>query len=147
MNKLFLRYYAWHENLIVNKQLVPFRGRCSFKHYLPSKPDKYGMKFFWISDSSTFYSLTAKPYLRKQVNVLKRGLSQLSLIYPRHLTIVKETLSRIITSRICLLQSISCKMDSLLSELKERTRHLLLQTFFNLVGVKYTHRVLAFKKI
>ena len=87
MNKLFLRYYAWHENLIVNKQLVPFRGRCSFKDYLPSKPDKYGMKFFWICDSSTFYPLTSKPHLRKQVNVLKRGLAQLSLIYPCHLTL------------------------------------------------------------
>ena len=26
----------------IDKQLVPFRGRCSFRQYLPSKPDRYG---------------------------------------------------------------------------------------------------------
>ena len=34
------------------------------------------MKFFWICDSSTFYPLTAKPYLGKEGNVSKRGLDQ-----------------------------------------------------------------------
>ena len=76
MNKLFLRYYTSHEYLTVDKQLVPFRGRCPFKHYLPSKPDKYGIKFFWICGSSTFYPLTTKPFLGKQGNVPKRGLAQ-----------------------------------------------------------------------
>ena len=76
MNKLFLSYYTSHECLTVDEQLVPIRGRCPFKHYLPSKPDKYGMKFFWICDSSTFYFLTAKPCLGKQGNAPKRGLAQ-----------------------------------------------------------------------
>ena len=76
MNKLFLRYYTSHEYLTVDEQVVPFWSRCPFKHYLPSKPDKYGIKFFWICDSSTFYPLTAKPFLGKQGNVPKRGLAQ-----------------------------------------------------------------------
>ena len=29
--------------LTVDEQLVPFRGRCSFLQYLPSKPDRYGI--------------------------------------------------------------------------------------------------------
>ena len=76
MNKLFLRYYTPHEYLTVDEQLVPFRGRCSFKQYLPSKPDKYGMKIFWICDASTFYPLKAKPYLGKEGDVPQRGLAQ-----------------------------------------------------------------------
>lgn len=42
---------------------MPFRGRCSFKQYIPSKPDKYGMKIFWICDTDNAYPLNALPYL------------------------------------------------------------------------------------
>lgn len=51
--------------LTVDEQLVPFRGRCPFKQYIPSKPDKYGMKLFWVCDSATGYPLNAIPYLGK----------------------------------------------------------------------------------
>ncbi|GBP47724.1 PiggyBac transposable element-derived protein 4 [Eumeta japonica] len=52
------KFYLPGENLTIDEQLVPFRGRVSFKQYLPSKPDKYGMKIWWICDSKTSY-----PYL------------------------------------------------------------------------------------
>ncbi|PSN49104.1 hypothetical protein C0J52_13633, partial [Blattella germanica] len=63
-----------HEQLVpfraVNKnlheQLVPFRGRCRFRQYMASKPDKYGLKIFWIADSKTFYPLKGLPYLGKE---------------------------------------------------------------------------------
>ena len=76
MNKLFLLFYTPHECLTVDKQLVPFRGRCPFKEYLPSKSDKYEMKLFWICDSRTFYPLKAEPYFGKQGNAPQRGLAQ-----------------------------------------------------------------------
>lgn len=40
------RMYSPSEWLTVDEQLVPFRGRCGFKQYIPSKPDKYGMKLY-----------------------------------------------------------------------------------------------------
>lgn len=60
------KFYLPGENLTIDEQLVPFRGRVSFKQYLPSKPDKYGMKIWWICDSKTSYPLFGIPYLGKE---------------------------------------------------------------------------------
>ena len=51
--------------ITVDEQLIPWRGRCKFLQYLPSKPDKYGLKVFWACDSENNYPLVAKPYLEK----------------------------------------------------------------------------------
>lgn len=56
------------ENLTVDEQLIPYRGRCPFKQYIPSKPDKYGMKMFWLCDAATGYPLKGIPYLGKMRN-------------------------------------------------------------------------------
>lgn len=42
-----------------------FRGRCPFKMYLPSKPNKYGIKIILICDNSTKYMFNADVYLGK----------------------------------------------------------------------------------
>ncbi len=34
-------------SLTVDEQLIPTRGRCSFRQYMPRKPVKYGLKIFW----------------------------------------------------------------------------------------------------
>ena len=60
------RYYVPGENITVDEQLVGFRGRCRFIQYMPSKPDKYGIKIFWACDSSTNYPLRGCPYLGKE---------------------------------------------------------------------------------
>ncbi|GFS10164.1 PiggyBac transposable element-derived protein 4 [Elysia marginata] len=51
--------------LTVDEQLMPWRGRCGFLQYLPSKPDKYGLKIFWICDAGKGYPLIGEPYLGK----------------------------------------------------------------------------------
>ena len=61
VNKLLLRYYTPSEYLTVDEQLVPFQDCCTFRQYIPSKPDKYDMKIFWICDAMSFYSLQAEP--------------------------------------------------------------------------------------
>ena len=48
----------------VYKQLVPFRGRCPFTQYMPSKPAKYGIKIFWLCDAP--YAVNAKIYVGRQ---------------------------------------------------------------------------------
>lgn len=53
-------------NVTVDEQLVPFYGRCAFKQYIPSKPDKYGLKIFWVCDSKTWYPLNASVYLGRE---------------------------------------------------------------------------------
>ena len=49
--------------ITIDEQLVPFRGRCSFIQYLPSKPDKDGIKIFWAADAENNFPLVAEPYL------------------------------------------------------------------------------------
>ena len=74
INTLLLRYYTPSEYLTVDEQLVPFKGRCPFRQYIPSKPDKYGMKIFWICYAKSFYPLKAKPYLGKEGNAPQQNL-------------------------------------------------------------------------
>ena len=50
----------------VDEQLVPFRGRCPFTQYMPSKPAKYGIKIFWLCDASLLYAFNAKIYVGRQ---------------------------------------------------------------------------------
>lgn len=70
------RMYSPGECLTVDEQLVPFRGRCPFKQYIASKPDKYGMKIFWLCDSATAYPLKAIPYLgKKRTKVVNVGVA------------------------------------------------------------------------
>lgn len=57
--------YNCHENVTIDEQLVAFRGRCSFRQYMPSKPAKYGLKFWLAVDSSTRYVWKVQPYLGK----------------------------------------------------------------------------------
>ena len=49
----------------VDEQLIPFRGHCKFRMYLPNKPHKYGLKIFMVCDSKTMYCIQGMPYLGK----------------------------------------------------------------------------------
>lgn len=51
--------------LTIDEQLIGFRGRCPFRMYMPSKPNKYGIKLIMMWDSSTKYMIDAMPYLGK----------------------------------------------------------------------------------
>jgi hypothetical protein len=69
-----LRHYRPGTNLTIDEQLMPFRGRCGFIQYLPAKPDKYGIKFFWIVDSQNCFPLKGTPYLGKEGRNPQTGL-------------------------------------------------------------------------
>ena len=45
------KHHILGSNITVDEQLVPFRGRCRFHQYMASKPDKYGKKIIWVTDS------------------------------------------------------------------------------------------------
>lgn len=64
--------YTPSEYLTVDETLLGFRGRCAFKMYIPSKPDKYGLKIISLCDARTFYFISGIPYVGKE-NVKKRG--------------------------------------------------------------------------
>ncbi|KAL7369940.1 hypothetical protein ABVT39_013743 [Epinephelus coioides] len=50
----------------IDEQLVPFRGRCRFLQYMPSKPAKYGLKIFWMCDARVPYAIDGTVYTGRQ---------------------------------------------------------------------------------
>jgi hypothetical protein len=53
-------------DIMVNEQLVPFRDKCPFQQYIPSKPTKYGVKIWWACDANTSFPLNGSVYLGRQ---------------------------------------------------------------------------------
>ncbi|XP_053274074.1 piggyBac transposable element-derived protein 3-like, partial [Pleuronectes platessa] len=49
----------------VDKQLVPFRGRCPFRQYMPSKPAKYGIKSWVACEAVSSYAWKMQVYTGK----------------------------------------------------------------------------------
>lgn len=49
----------------IDEMLIPFRGRCSFKMYMPKKPKKYGIKVMCLADAKTSYLCNAYIYTGK----------------------------------------------------------------------------------
>ncbi|CAD7085957.1 unnamed protein product [Hermetia illucens] len=60
--------YTVGKNVTVDEQLVPFRGRCPFTQYIPSKPHKYGIKIWRLCDASTYYAWNLEVYTGRDRN-------------------------------------------------------------------------------
>lgn len=56
------------KNISVDEGMVGFRGRLSFRQYMPAKPTKYGIKVWMAADSSNGYVLNFDVYLGKDPN-------------------------------------------------------------------------------
>jgi hypothetical protein len=73
----------WNENLkdafvpgscmMVDEQLLTFRGRCPFRQFIPSKPGKYGIKIWAMSDSSNPYTWKMQVYTGRDSNKGREG--------------------------------------------------------------------------
>ncbi|XP_073539083.1 uncharacterized protein [Phyllobates terribilis] len=51
--------------ITVDEQLFPSKTRCPFTQYMPSKPDKYGHKYWLAVDKRSKYLANGFPYLGK----------------------------------------------------------------------------------
>lgn len=52
----------------VDEQLIPFRGRCPFRQYIPNKPYRYGIKLWIVCDSETAYAYNMEIYTGRDRN-------------------------------------------------------------------------------
>ncbi|XP_070982190.1 piggyBac transposable element-derived protein 4-like [Oncorhynchus clarkii lewisi] len=52
-------------DVTVDEQLVPFRGRCSFRQYIPSKPAKYSIKSWVACNAKSSYAWKMQVYTGK----------------------------------------------------------------------------------
>lgn len=51
------------EYLCIDEQLLEFHGRVKFRQYIPSKPGKFGIKIFWLTDSLGTYCFNGLIYI------------------------------------------------------------------------------------
>ncbi|CAG9567624.1 unnamed protein product [Danaus chrysippus] len=62
----FKKYYSVSQYVTIDEKLEAFRGRCNFRQYIPSKPNKYGIKIYALTDAKMFYTHTMEVYVGKQ---------------------------------------------------------------------------------
>jgi len=51
------------KNISIDEGMIAFKGRLSFRQYLPAKPTKYGIKVWMAADSSNGYVVNFSVYL------------------------------------------------------------------------------------
>ena len=68
--------YSPGDNVTVDETIVAFNGKCSFKVYMPSKPDKHGIKVWTCCDSKSSYLLNAKIYKGKELDKKETGQAE-----------------------------------------------------------------------
>ena len=56
------------KDVTVDKGMIGFRGRLSFRKYMPVKPSKYCIKVWMAADSSNGYILNSDVYFSKEQN-------------------------------------------------------------------------------
>ncbi|XP_005753281.1 piggyBac transposable element-derived protein 4-like [Pundamilia nyererei] len=63
----------------VDERLVPFRGRCPFRQYMPSKPARYGIKIWVACDARSSYAWKMQMYAGKPDKLDKLGPTEKNL--------------------------------------------------------------------
>ena len=58
--------YTCTFSLTMDEQMMPLKSRCSFVTFMPNKPDKYGGKFWVLTDVETRYVSNINVYLGAQ---------------------------------------------------------------------------------
>ena len=72
--------YNPSKQLTIDERLCRYRGHCPFRQYMPSKPDKYGIKMFIIADSLNYFPINIEVY----TGALK-GCTTEDTVYDLHL--------------------------------------------------------------
>lgn len=74
--------YFLTEHVTIVEMLVPFRGRCGFKVYMPKKPHTYGIKIQRLCDARTSYLYNGYIYTGKDSDGIGLSPEELKLQKP-----------------------------------------------------------------
>lgn len=66
----------------IDEMLVPFRGCCPFRVYMPRKPKKYGLKVMCLADAKTSYLFNVYIYTGKGSNGIGSSEKEKNLSVP-----------------------------------------------------------------
>lgn len=61
-----LQFYSPSPFMCVDETLAGFKGKCRFRVYIPSKPDRYGIEVWTLCDNKTHYLYNFQVYLGKE---------------------------------------------------------------------------------
>lgn len=62
----YQKYYTLGPCVTIDEMLEDFRIRCSFRHYIKSKPAKYDLEVFALVDAESFYVYNLEIYAGQQ---------------------------------------------------------------------------------
>ena len=54
----------------MDEQLVGYRGKIPGRTYMPTKPRKYGVKFFWLCEATTGFALKGMVYSERESDLV-----------------------------------------------------------------------------
>ncbi|CAD7081857.1 unnamed protein product [Hermetia illucens] len=91
--------YTVGKNVTVDEQLVPFRGRCPFTQYIPSKPHKYGIKIWCLCDASTYYAWNLEVYTGRDRNCKAETRKRAKRTYSPKFPLAEPSLMGLIVKR------------------------------------------------
>lgn len=75
------KHFSLSAYTTVDEKLEAFRGRCSFRVYMPNKPNKYGIKIYALTDAKFPYTANLEVYVGQQrPGPYKVDTSNLSLV-------------------------------------------------------------------
>ncbi len=59
----FKEYTEAADNLTIDEQLLEFHGRVHFRQHISSKPGKFGIKIYWLTEAASSYCLDDFVYI------------------------------------------------------------------------------------
>ena len=62
----YRQLYCLGPHVTIDEMLQKFRRRCKFRQYMPSKPGRYGIKYWILADVENHYCYNAIPCLGKE---------------------------------------------------------------------------------
>ncbi|KAK9675031.1 Transposase IS4 [Popillia japonica] len=76
------KHYIISEYATIDEKLEAFRGHCSFRQHIASKPNKYGIKMFALVDEKTYYTYNMEVYVGSSLKEnFHKGMTQRVLFY------------------------------------------------------------------
>lgn len=74
--------YSIGAHACVDETLIPFRGRCPFRMYMPNKPARYGIKLICLTDAHNSYLQNAYIYVGKDSDGKSLTIEERKLLKP-----------------------------------------------------------------
>ena len=104
----FRSFVEASENLTIDEQLLEHHGQVDFRQYIGTKPGKFGIKIYWLTEAKSSYCLAGFVYIGadsipEYITEESSSTTEATVWYLMHTLLAKEdSLLGIIGSQRCL---------------------------------------------